>query len=206
MSAFARYIARVKDKLNPCKAYVDTTWITLNERIWQRKRSAMSCKVCKGCFQHRFWKKHGSWVNDEIDDDQTWKQNVAIRTERFHATTTKRMFLHKPTFKHAKSLHNEHCRAHQEGAPLRANPPVYPTHCNVTQFSANLKDICMHIHIQTYVYIYIYKPTNMQTYTNIHTYIHTYIRTFIDRYIQKLRTYIQIYVHTYRHRYIYRYT
>ena len=31
MSAFARYIACAKDKRNPCKADVDTTWITLNE-------------------------------------------------------------------------------------------------------------------------------------------------------------------------------
>ena len=30
--AFAKYIACVKDNMNPCKAYVDTTWITLNDR------------------------------------------------------------------------------------------------------------------------------------------------------------------------------
>ena len=70
-------------------------------------------------------KKHESkmlWL--EQNDRWSWKR-CCHHNETY-------IFAHS-TISTSKGTHDEHCRAHQEGAPLRATPALYPTCCNVLQ-------------------------------------------------------------------------
>ena len=128
MSCFARSIASVKDSMNPCKAYLDTTWITPNEGNWQRKRSAQSCK---GCFQHQALKKWKLsewwpwWWSDMkvtcCDQIRTISslQNVA-------ATTPKRMFFPQMTFKDQKTMMMYIVELIKKALSFGQTPPCLP--------------------------------------------------------------------------------
>ena len=84
MPAFVRYMAFVKDKIHPSKAYVDTTWLTENGRNWEWTNSRSPVRVV---FNMTLWKIE-SWVDEKIDKHltQSWrlvsKQNVLGATAK----------------------------------------------------------------------------------------------------------------------------
>ena len=61
MPAFVRYMAFVKDKIHPSKAYVDTTWLTENGCNWEWTNS----RPVRVVFNMTLWKIE-SWVDEKI--------------------------------------------------------------------------------------------------------------------------------------------
>jgi hypothetical protein len=60
-----RYMAFVKDKINPNKAYVDTTSFTEKWKKKTEKKHAIPRKACFNIYLY-FWKK-GSWLQTLFD-------------------------------------------------------------------------------------------------------------------------------------------
>ena len=125
MPAFVRYMAFVKDKIHPSKAYVDTTWLTENGSNWEWTNSRSPARVV---FNMTLWKIE-SWVDEKIDKHltQSWrlvsKQNVLGATAKREKKTKKQFYTSKQT--HWWTWLSSSRRRWGSGK----TPQVYPTFC-----------------------------------------------------------------------------
>ena len=128
----SKYIASVNDSINPCKAYVDTSWITPKERNC-RKRCA---KCSKGCFQHPLFFKEKKmltrWWNGWWSDMKLtyWPHtSTDSNIENVVGNTTKRRFSDNLTLHHPKNVMMINHDLNQKPLRFGQTPPVNPTCC-----------------------------------------------------------------------------